>query len=54
MNVLNEAIAFNEAIGVALLTSTGRQREQHATTLQRIIGRMDLARQLIDNETSAP
>lgn len=54
VNVLNEAIAFNEAIGVALLTSTGRQREQHATTLQRIIGRMDLAWQLIDNEISAP
>lgn len=54
VNVLNEAVAFNEAIGIALLATTGGQRKQHERTLQHVIGRMDLAWQLIENENSTP
>ena len=50
IDVLHEAVAYNEAVGVALLYSQGEEREQHKVTIQRTIGRMNLAWQMIDNE----
>lgn len=53
VDVLHEAVAFNEAIGVALLSSDGDEREQHEITIQRTIGRINLAWQMIENELSS-
>lgn len=50
VDVLHEAVAYNEAIGVALLSSSGEEREQHQIAIQRTIGRMSLAWQMIENE----
>lgn len=49
-DILHEAIAFNEAIGVAFLTSNGAERTTHITTIEKTIGRMELAWQMMGNE----
>lgn len=53
VDILHESIAYNEAIGVALLASEGRARTDLAITLQRTIGEIDLAWQLIGYELDA-
>lgn len=50
VDVLHEAVAFNEAIGVALLLSDDAEREEHQSTIQRTIGRMTLSWQMLNNE----
>lgn len=50
VDVLHEAVAFNEAIGVALLLSDDAEREEHQSTIQRTIGRMILSWQMLNNE----
>ena len=50
VDVLHEAVAFNEAIGVALLFSDNAERGEHEITIQRTIGRMTLAWQMLKNE----
>lgn len=50
---LHEAIAYNEAIGIALLRSIGRERADHIATLERTIGKIELAWQMIGNELDA-
>lgn len=49
-DILHQAIAFNEAIGVAFLTSNGVERATHITTIEKTIGRMELAWQMMGNE----
>jgi serine phosphatase RsbU (regulator of sigma subunit) len=53
VDVLHEAVAYNEAIGVALLTHTGQRRNQDIITVERMAGRMSLAWQMIGNEADA-
>ncbi len=50
-DVLHEGVAYNEAIGVALLAHSGAAGEQRLlATMERNIGRIDLAWQLISDE----
>jgi serine phosphatase RsbU (regulator of sigma subunit) len=51
-DVLHEAVAYNEAIGVALLTHDGAGEQRLLATMERNIGRIDLAWQLIDDEVT--
>lgn len=53
VDVLHEAVAYNEAIGVALLTHRGQRRNQDIITVERMVGRMNLAWQMIRNEVDA-
>lgn len=50
VDILHEAVAFNEAVGVALLLSDDAEREDHQSTIERTIGRMTLAWQMLENE----
>ncbi|WP_108397265.1 PP2C family protein-serine/threonine phosphatase [Devosia submarina] len=50
VDILHGAVAFNEAIGVALLTSRGEARDEQVVTIERMVGRMNLAWQMIGNE----
>ncbi len=50
VDILHEAIAFNEAIGVALLTQGNAAPSDTLVTVERTVGRMSLAWQMIENE----
>lgn len=50
VDILHEAIAFNEAIGVALLTQGNAAPGDTLVTVERTVGRMSLAWQMIENE----
>ncbi|MHA6691311.1 SpoIIE family protein phosphatase [Devosia sp. A449] len=51
-DVLHEAVAYNEAIGVALLTHGSAGERRLLVTMERNIGRIELAWQLVDDEVT--
>lgn len=53
VDILHEAVAFNEAIGVALLTRSGQPRDEDIAAVERMVGKMALAWQIIGNEVDA-
>ncbi|WP_140048993.1 PP2C family protein-serine/threonine phosphatase [Devosia lucknowensis] len=50
VDILHEAVAFNEAIGVSLLTYEDGEPGETLVMVERILGRVSLAWQMIENE----